>query len=94
MVDTAGSMRGGWRHCAGRDACFQVKWPQPRGPGDTAIAGRRLHLLDSRCVENLKLRFPGHDPAELPLGTGMHAISFDPEHGNAVLHSNASVAMA
>lgn len=57
-----------------------------------AIAARRLHLLDSRCVENLKLRFPGHDPAELPLGTGMHAISFDPERGNAVLHSNASVA--
>ena len=41
-------------------------------------------------MENLKLRFPGHDPAELPLGTGMHAISFDPDRGDAVLHAGAS----
>jgi pSer/pThr/pTyr-binding forkhead associated (FHA) protein len=43
-------------------------------------------------VENLKLRFPGPDPVELPLGTGMHAISFDPDLGTPVLHADATVA--
>jgi pSer/pThr/pTyr-binding forkhead associated (FHA) protein len=57
-----------------------------------SVAIRRLHLLDSRCVENLKLRFPGPDPVELPLGTGMHAISFDPDRGTPMLHADANVA--
>jgi pSer/pThr/pTyr-binding forkhead associated (FHA) protein len=43
-------------------------------------------------VENLNLRFPGPDPVELPLGTGMHAISFDPDLGTPVLHADATVA--
>lgn len=43
-------------------------------------------------MENLKLRFPGPDPVELPLGTGMHAISFDPDDGHPVLHADANVA--
>jgi pSer/pThr/pTyr-binding forkhead associated (FHA) protein len=42
-------------------------------------------------VEHLKLRFPGPDPVELPLGTGMHAISFDPDRGHPVLHTDANV---
>jgi pSer/pThr/pTyr-binding forkhead associated (FHA) protein len=43
-------------------------------------------------VENLKLRFPGLDPVELPLGTGMHAISFDPDRGTPMLHADSTVA--
>jgi pSer/pThr/pTyr-binding forkhead associated (FHA) protein len=43
-------------------------------------------------VENLKLRFPGNNPPELPLGTGMHAISFDPVHGNAILQDDPGAA--
>jgi pSer/pThr/pTyr-binding forkhead associated (FHA) protein len=43
-------------------------------------------------VDNLKLRFPGRNPLELPLGTGMHAISFDPERGDAMLDADADTA--
>lgn len=43
-------------------------------------------------MENLKLRFPGNDPSELPLDAGMHAIAFDPGRGDATLQANASAA--
>ena len=52
------------------------------------IATRRPHLLDSPRVDNLKLRFPGNDTADLPLGTGIHAVSLDQVHGTAVLHAD------
>lgn len=43
-------------------------------------------------MDNLKLRFPGNETADLPLGTGIHAVGFDPVHGNAVLHDDPAAA--
>lgn len=38
------------------------------------IAGKIAHLLDWRGVDEIKLRFPGTNTAELPLGAGVHGI--------------------